>query len=136
VNVLSFSRVSGGRLQRHAPEGGEPIRSDRRDEIKMRSILAEGQTILETNNHVLSGPQVRLENYGVQFTDFSRDNKSYKSKPDEPSKNELKKRAKAAEKEKKAAEKAAKLAEQQREREEAEEVWFLFHTSHLRHSQP
>jgi aspartyl-tRNA synthetase len=76
---------------------------------------------LETNNHVLSGPQVRLENYGVQFTDFSRDNKSYKSKPDEPSKNELKKRAKAAEKEKKAAEKAAKLAEQQREREEAEE---------------
>ncbi|KAH9082062.1 aspartyl-tRNA synthetase [Lactarius deliciosus] len=51
------------------------------------------------------------------------------SKPEEPSKNELKKRAKAAEKEKKAAEKAAKLAEQQREREEAEEF-----TSSEKHS--
>ncbi|KAH9014212.1 aspartyl-tRNA synthetase [Lactarius hengduanensis] len=50
-----------------------------------------------------------------------KDDKSLESKPEEPSKNELKKRAKAAEKEKKAAEKAAKLAEQQREREEAEE---------------
>ncbi|KAH8988849.1 aspartyl-tRNA synthetase [Lactarius akahatsu] len=50
-----------------------------------------------------------------------KDGKSLESKPEEPSKNELKKRAKAAEKEKKAAEKAAKLAEQQREREEAEE---------------
>ena len=67
---------------------------------------------------------------------FSRDDISLEPKPDEPSKNELKKRAKAAEKEKKAAEKAAKLAEQQRERAEAEEVLSIFHASRLRLSQP
>ena len=74
--------------------------------------------------------------YWVYSTDFSRDDKALEYKPDEPSKNELKKRAKAAEKEKKAAEKAAKLAEQQRERAEAEEVRSFFHISRLPVSQP
>ena len=92
----------------------------RRDKIESDT---DKLSCLQTNNHVLSGPKVRLETFwGTILLIFSRDDKSLEPKPDEPSKNELKKRAKAAEKEKKAAEKAAKLAEQQREKAEAEEV--------------
>ena len=135
--MLNFSRIGDiGGAVRTACRRSKPIRSDWPGD-KINRSGTDGQTILQTNNHVLSGPQVRFENFwGTVSLIFSRDDKSLESKPDEPSKNELKKRAKAAEKEKKAAEKAAKLAEQQREREEAEEVWSFFHSSRLHFSQP